>query len=40
MGSTSVLQAAMPAPDPWVPVNSEIGFTDYVCAGLQAIGSA
>lgn len=26
-------------PDPWVPVNSVIGFTDYVCAGLQAIAA-
>jgi hypothetical protein len=31
------LAGVLPAPDPWVPVNSVIGFTDYVCAGLQVI---
>ena len=31
------LAGLLPAPDPWVPVNSVIGFTDYVCAALQAI---
>src|SRR5215203_6306205 len=24
-------------PDPWVAVNSVIGFTDYICVGLQII---
>jgi len=33
------LEGALPAPDPWVPVNSVIGFTDYICAGLQAIAA-
>jgi acetyl esterase/lipase len=27
----------LPAPDPWVMVNSVIGFTDDICATLQAI---
>src|SRR5215218_3974122 len=31
------LAGLLPAPDPWVPVDSVIGFTDYLCAGLQAI---
>ena len=31
------LAGVLPAPDPWVPVNSVIGFTDYVCAALQTI---
>ncbi len=26
--------------DPWVPVNSAIGFTDYLCAFLEAIAAA
>ena len=30
------LAGVLPTPDPWVPVNSVIGFTDYICAGLQA----
>lgn len=34
------LAGILPAPDPWVPVNSVIGFTDYVCAGLEAIAAA
>lgn len=33
------LAGVLPAPDPWVPVNSVIGFTDYLCAGLQAIAA-
>jgi acetyl esterase/lipase len=33
------LAGVLHAPDPWVPVNSVIGFTDYVCAGLQAIAA-
>lgn len=31
------LAGVLPAPDPWVPVNSVIGFTDDICAGLQVI---
>jgi acetyl esterase/lipase len=31
------LAGVLPAPDPWVMVNSVIGFTDTVCATLQAI---
>lgn len=31
------LTEVLPAPDPWVPVNSVIGFTDDICAGLEAI---
>src|SRR5207244_2158397 len=26
----------LPPPDPWIPVNSVIGFNDYICAGLEA----
>ena len=33
------LAGILPAPDPWAPVNSAIGFTDYVCAGLQAVAA-
>jgi acetyl esterase/lipase len=33
------LAGVLPAPDPWVPVNSVIGFTDDVCAGLQTIAA-
>ncbi len=28
------LAEVLPTPDSWVPVNSVVGFTDYVCAGL------
>ena len=31
------LAGVLPAPQPWVPVNSVIGFTDDICAGLQTI---
>jgi hypothetical protein len=31
------LAHVLPAPDPWVMINSVIGFTDAVCAALQAI---
>ncbi len=31
------LGGLLPAPDPWPPVNSVIGFTDDICAGLQAV---
>jgi acetyl esterase/lipase len=31
---------ALPAPDPWSPVDSVIGFTDTLCAVLQAIAAA
>lgn len=31
------LAGVLPVPDPWVPVNSVIGFTDYICAALQTI---
>jgi acetyl esterase/lipase len=31
------LARVLPAPDPWLPVNSVLGFTDYICAGLAAI---
>lgn len=34
------LAVVLPAPDPWVPVDSVIGFTDYICAGLQDIAAA
>ncbi len=27
----------LPLRDPWIPVNSAIGFTDYLCAALEAI---
>lgn len=30
----------LPGPDPWASVDSVIGFTDYVCAGLQVTGLA
>ena len=30
----------LPPPDPWIPVNSVIGFTDTICAALEAIGAA
>jgi acetyl esterase/lipase len=33
------LVGVLPAPDPWVPVNSVIGFADDVCAGLQTIAA-
>jgi acetyl esterase/lipase len=33
------LAGVLPAPDPWVPVNSVIGFTDDICAGLQSIAA-
>ena len=33
------LAGVLPAPDPWVPANSAIGFTDYLCAGLQAVAA-
>jgi acetyl esterase/lipase len=33
------LAGVLPAPDPWGPVNSVIGFTGDVCAGLQAIAA-
>src|ERR671938_236027 len=33
------LAGVLPAPDPWVPVNSVIGFTGDVCAGLQAVAA-
>src|SRR5215218_1232083 len=33
------LAGLLPAPDPWMAVNSVIGFTDYICAGLQAIAA-
>jgi acetyl esterase/lipase len=31
------LAGVLPGPDPWTPVDSVIGFTDYVCATLQGI---
>ncbi len=33
------LAEVLPTPDSWVPVNSVVGFTDYVCAGLQAVAA-
>jgi len=27
----------LPAPDPWIPLNSVIGFTDYICATLELV---
>lgn len=33
------LADGFPAPDPWVPVNSVLGFTDDICAGLQTIAA-
>jgi acetyl esterase/lipase len=33
------LVGVLPEPDPWVAVNSVIGFTDYICAGLQIIAA-
>ena len=33
------LAGILPAPDPWMAVNSVIGFTDHICAGLQAIAA-
>lgn len=33
------LAGVLPAADLWVPVNSVIGFADYICAGLQAIAA-
>jgi acetyl esterase/lipase len=33
------LARLLPSPDPWVPVNSVIGFTYDICAGLQAIAA-
>lgn len=34
------LARALPSPDPWIPVNSVIGFTDYICAGLELLATA
>lgn len=31
------LAGIMPPPDPWIPVDSAIGFTDYICAGLEIV---
>lgn len=31
------IAGVLPLPDPWIPVNSVIGFADYICAGLEAI---
>ncbi|MEV6931542.1 alpha/beta hydrolase [Dactylosporangium sp. NPDC051485] len=31
---------ALPGPSPWIPADSVIGFTDAICAALQAIGVA
>lgn len=33
------LVGALPDPDPWIPVNSVIGFTDGVCAGLELMAA-
>jgi acetyl esterase/lipase len=33
------IAGVLPAPDPWIPVNSVIGFTSYVCAGLQTVAA-
>src|SRR5215203_3158861 len=33
------LVGVLPDPDPWVAVNSVIGFTDYICVGLQIIAA-
>ncbi len=30
----------LPLRDPWIPVNSAIGFADYICAALEAIAAA
>lgn len=30
----------LPGPSPWIPIDSVIGFADYICAGLQVIGVA
>lgn len=27
----------LPPPDPWIPINSVIGFTDYICATLELV---
>lgn len=34
------LAGVLPGPDPWMPGNSVIGFTDYVCAALEGIAAA
>ncbi|MEU8251371.1 alpha/beta hydrolase [Nonomuraea sp. NPDC048916] len=34
------LAGILPGPDPWMPGNSVIGFTDYVCAALEGIAVA
>jgi len=34
------LARIMPPPDPWIPVDSAIGFTDYICAGLEIVAFA
>jgi acetyl esterase/lipase len=31
------LAGVLPQPDPWIPANSVIGFTDDICAGLEMI---
>jgi acetyl esterase/lipase len=31
------LAHVLPSPDPWIPVNSVLGFTDYICAGLEVL---
>jgi acetyl esterase/lipase len=31
------LTGLLPGPDPWVPADSAIGFTDHLCAALEAI---
>src|SRR5215203_1471784 len=33
------LVGVLPEPDPWVAVNSVIGFTDFICVGLQIIAA-
>jgi acetyl esterase/lipase len=33
------LAAVVPAPDSWAPVSAVIGFTDRVCAGLEAVAA-
>ncbi len=34
------LAGVLPGPDPWAPMDSVIGFVDYVCAALEAIAAA
>ncbi|WP_433432173.1 alpha/beta hydrolase fold domain-containing protein [Nonomuraea sp. CA-141351] len=34
------LAGVLPGPDPWMPGNSVIGFTDYVCAALESVAVA